>query len=302
MSRNLGRTTEQPYATKKHLEVGGNRFAYIDEGAGPAILFQHGSPTSSYLWRNIMPHVEGLGRIVAADLMGFGESDKVDPAEGPDRYSYQAQRARLFELWDRLDLGDEVIVVVHDIGSIYGLDWANQNRDRLQGVVYMESLVAPLLHTDFPEPFASAFQHGFPTPPPGVQPPAPTLDFVDGFLLGTREFTETERAHYRKPFLIPGEDRRPTNGTHFSVNGTPEDTTKVMGDYAEWLTNSQVPKLLVNAEPGFILNGRLLELARTFPNQTEITVPGTHFLQETSPDQIGAALAGFVRALRTTTD
>lgn len=300
MNEHRRRTAEQPFAQKKYLEVAGNRFAYIDEGEGATILFQHGSPTSSFLWRNIMPYVEGSGRLVGADLMGFGDSDKVDASEGAERYGYHAQRSRLFELWDRLDLGDDIIMVVHDIGSIYGLDWASQNRDRVRGVVYMESLVAPLLNTDFPEPFASAFEGGFPTPLPGTETPAPTLDFVDGFLLGTRDFSETERAHYRKPFLIPGEDRRPMNGTHFSVNGSPEDTTVIMGAYAEWLSTSEVPKLLINAEPGFILNGRLLDFARTFPNQTEVTVPGTHFLQETSPDQIGEALAEFVRAVRAT--
>lgn len=271
--------------------------AYIDEGEGAAIIFQHGSPTSSYLWRNVMPACVGLGRLIACDLAGFGDSDKLDPALGRYRYSYAEQRKRLFALWEELDLGGEVILVIHDIGSIYGFDWANQHRDRVQGIAYMESLVMPLLLSDFPEPFKTALAS---RADPGERPegPAPGLDFIDRFLLGTREFSEMEQAYFRKPFLIPGEDRRPFIGTQFSIEGVPEDTTKVMGDYARWLSESDVPKLLINTEPGFILGGRLLAFARTWPNQTEVTVKGTHFVQETSPDEIGAALATFVRGLR----
>ena len=296
MNQSINGTSEQPFAQKKFLDINGHRMAYIDEGEGATIVFQHGSPTSSYLWRNVMPACAGLGRLIACDLMGFGDSDKLDPALGRNRYSYAEQRKYLFALWEELGLGNEVVLVLHDIGSIYGFDWANQHRDRVQGIAYMESLVAPLVLTDFPEAFRVPLSKRL--TPEWRDAPAPGLEFVDHFLLATREFSDTEQAYYRKPFLIPGEDRRPFVGTEFSVEGKPEDTTKVMADYAQWLARSDVPKLMVNAEPGFILKGRLREIARTWPNQTEVTVKGTHYVQETSPQEIGAALAAFVRGLR----
>jgi len=190
-----------------------------------------------------------------------------------------------------------VILVLHDIGSIFGFDWANRHRNRVQGIVYMESLVMPLLLSDLPEPFRTLLTSRT-DPIERPEGPAPSLDFVNQFLLGTREFSETEQAYYRKPFLIPGEDRRPFIGTQFSIEGVPEDTTKVMDDYARWLAESDVPKLMIQADPGFILSGRPYEFARKWRNQTEVTVKGTHYLQETSPHEIGAALADFVRGLR----
>lgn len=133
----------EPYGQPKYLEIAGKRMAYIDEGKGDAIVFQHGNPTSSYLWRNIMPHLEGLGRLVACDLIGMGASDKLSPS-GPDRYSYGEQRDFLFALWDALDLGDHVVLVLHDWGSALGFDWANQHRDRVQGIAFMEAIVTPM--------------------------------------------------------------------------------------------------------------------------------------------------------------
>lgn len=288
---------EQPFGTRRYMDVQGVRMAYVDEGEGPAVIFQHGSPTSSYLWRNVMPHSAGLGRLIACDLAGFGESDKVDPSSGRYRYGYEQQRSRLFELWDRLDVGDDVVLVVHDIGSIYGFDWAATHSDRVAGVAYMESLVMPLVLSDFPERFRTALagRAGSEERPEG---PAPSLAFVEEFLLGTREFSETERAWYLRPFLVPGEGRRAFVGTQFSIDGAPGDTTAVMERYARWLETTAVPKLLISAEPGFILKDRLLAFARTFRNQREIAVEGTHFVQETSPHQIGSAIAQFVRSIR----
>src|SRR3954466_12957525 len=122
----------KPYGQLRHREINGKRMAYVDEGRGDAIVFQHGNPTSSYLWRNVMPHLEGLGRLVACDLIGMGASAKLDDS-GPDRYHYAEQRDSLFRLWDELDLGDRVILVVHDWGSALGFDWANQHRNRVAG-------------------------------------------------------------------------------------------------------------------------------------------------------------------------
>ncbi len=141
----------KPYGQLQYKEINGKRMAYIDEGHGDAIVFQHGNPTSSYLWRNVMPHLEGLGRLVACDLIGMGGSDKLDDS-GPDRYHYAEQRDYLFQLWDELDLGDRVIFVLHDWGSALGFDWANRHRDRLAGIAYMEAVTMPIDWSDFPGP------------------------------------------------------------------------------------------------------------------------------------------------------
>jgi haloalkane dehalogenase len=289
----------QPYGQLKYKNVAGKQMAYIDEGDGDAIVFQHGNPTSSYLWRNVMPHLEGLGRLVACDLIGMGGSDKLSPS-GPDRYNYAEQRDYLFALWDQLDLGDNVVLVLHDWGSALGFDWANQHRDRVQGIAYMEAIVAPTTWADFPNSVRGVFQ-GFRSP----QGEAMVLDqniFVEGVLPGAvmRKLSDEEMDHYRRPFVNPGEDRRPTLSwpRNIPIEGEPADVVAVVQEYGKWLSESEVPKLFVNADPGAILRGPEREFAHSFPNQTEITVPGVHFVQEDSPDQIGTAVADFVRKLR----
>ena len=199
----------KPYAEKKYVEVNGSRMAYIDEGEGDAIVFQHGNPTSSYLWRNIMPHCEGLGRLIACDLIGMGDSDKLD-GSGRDRYSYTEQREFLYALWDKLDLGDKVIFVIHDWGSALGFEWANRHRDRVQGVAYMEGIVAPVTWDDWPEKARRVFQ-GFRSES-GEEMVLNKNLFVEGVLPSAviRELSEDEMAVYRKPFAQAGEDRRPT--------------------------------------------------------------------------------------------
>ncbi|KQZ61017.1 haloalkane dehalogenase [Sphingopyxis sp. Root1497] len=296
MTREKAKEREQPFAQKKFMDVGGHRMAYIDEGDGPAILFQHGNPTSSYLWRNILPHLAGLGRLIAPDLMGMGDSDKLPVEAGRHRYGFTEQRRYFNRLLDALDVGHEVILVLHDMGSMLGFAWAKRNADRVRGIAYMESVVSPLLITDFPEAARQPLLDVFSTLE-GQEASLQTLDFLDGFLLGTREFSETEQAYYRKPFLIAGEDRRPMISSDLPVNGVPGDTAAIVADYAQWMAENDIPKLMVKADPGFLLIGRLHDFARTWRNQTEVTIAGTHFIQETSPDAIGIALADFVRGL-----
>ena len=291
------KTLEQPFAAKKYLDVHGHRMSFIDEGEGPAIVFQHGNPTSSYLWRNVMPHLKGLGRLIAPDLMGMGDSEKLDPALGKDRYNFHQQRKYFGGLLDALDVGNDVILVIHDVGSMLGFDWAKQNRDRIQGIAYMESIVMPLLITDFPEAVRETLSKGF-SSPEGREASLQSLDFLNSFVLGTREFSETEQAYYRKPLLIPGEERRPTISSELPVDGVPEHTHRVVADYARWMSKNDIPKLLVKAEPGFILTNRVYDFAKTWRNQTEVTVAGVHYIQETSPTDVGTALAAFVKRLR----
>jgi haloalkane dehalogenase len=206
----------------------------------------------------------------------------------------------LFALWDELDLGGSVILVVHDWGSALGFEWAQRHRERVAGIVYMEALVTPLAWTDWPQNARRAFQ-GFRSPG-GEEMILQNNMFVERILPGSvmRKLSEAEMAEYRRPFANPGEDRRPTLSwpRQIPIEGSPADVVKVVAEYSSWLANSDVPKLFVNAEPGSILVGRQREFCRTWPNQSEVTVPGLHFLQEDSPDQIGAALADFVRRLR----
>jgi haloalkane dehalogenase len=276
--------------------------AYIDEGQGSedwTIVLQHGNPTSSYLWRNVMPHLQGLGRLVACDLIGMGGSDKLDDS-GPDRYHYAEQREYLFALWDELDLGDRVILVLHDWGSALGFDWANQHRDRVAGIAYMEAVTMPIDWSDFPGPMRNIFQ-GFRSP----EGESMALDqnvFVERVLPASvrRTLTDEEMNHYRKPFRNPGEDRRPTLSwpRNIPIEGEPADVVATVEEYGAWLAQSDVPKLFIKGEPGALIRGRALDFVRTWPNQTEVSVPGVHFIQEDSADEIGAAVAAFVRAVR----
>jgi haloalkane dehalogenase len=287
------------FGNTQFATINGRRMAYIDEGAGEAIVFQHGNPTSSYLWRNVMPHCDGLGRLVACDLIGMGKSDKL-PNSGSERYTFREQRDYLFALWDEIALGDKIILVLHDWGSALGFEWASQHADRVQGIVYMEAIVQPMTWADWPDNARRVFQ-GF-RGAGGEEMVLQKNIFVERVLPGSvlRQLTDEEMAAYRAPFAAVGEDRRPTLTwpRQIPIDGTPADVVRVVEDYGRWLAQSAIPKLFINAEPGSILTGRAREFCRTWRNQTEITVKGMHFIQEDSPDEIGEAIAAFVRSLR----
>lgn len=292
--------SSRPYAAKKFHHIDGNRMAYIDEGAGDAVVFQHGNPTSSYLWRNVMPHCEGLGRLIACDLIGMGDSDKLKPS-GPDRYSFVEHRRFLHKLWDALDLGNRVILVLHDWGSALGFDWARQHAHRVQGIVYMESIVQQLQQRDPSRTGASDYFQAIHSEA-GEQMMLQDNLFIEQRLPASiiRQLSDAEMAAYRKPFLNPGEDRRPTLSwpRQIPADGRPVDVAEAVDAYANWLAQCNIPKLFINAEPGILLTGANREFCRTWPNQTEVTVKGIHFIQEDSPVEIGTAIAGFVRRLR----
>ena len=288
----------EPFAAKKYLEIKGRRMAYIDEGEGDAIVFQHGNPSSSYLWRNVMPQLKGQGRLIACDLIGMGDSEKLNPS-GPDRYNYEEQREYLFALWDQLDLGERVVLVIHDWGSALGFDWARQHPDRVQGIAYMEAIVAPLKWSDWPDAVRPLFQ-GFRSD----QGEAMILErnlFVEMAVSSTlRTLSDAEKAEWRRPFLHQGEDRRPSLSwpRNIPIDGAPQTTVRIAQAYADFMAKSPIPKLFINAEPGAILTGRPREFCRTWPNQTEVTVGGVHFVQEDSPKAIGEAVSAFVVSLR----
>jgi haloalkane dehalogenase len=289
----------KPYQQKSFATVKGKKMAYIEHGSGDAIVFQHGNPTSSYLWRNIMPYCEGLGRLIACDLIGMGDSDKLENS-GPNRYTYAEHRDYLFALWDELNLGDKIIMVLHDWGSALGFDWACRNPNRVKGIAYMEAIVAPLTWEDWPETARRVFQ-GFRSEI-GEEMILQKNMFVERVLPHSviRKLDEEEKEVYRRPFASTGEDRRPTLTwpRMIPIDGEPTHMVKLVEDYGAWLAQNDLPKLFINADPGSILVGRQREFCRTWRNQTEVTVKGQHFLQEDSPDEIGHSTAEFVRRVR----
>ena len=279
---------------KSFKTVNGKRMAYHESGAGDPMVFLHGNPTSSYLWRNIIPHLSPVARCIAPDLIGQGDSDKLDDP-GPGSYRFAEHREYLDGLLDQLDLGDRVTLVIHDWGSALGFDWANRHRDRIAGIAYMEAIVRPMAWKDFPEGARELFQ-GFRSPA-GEEMVIEKNMFVEAVLPSSviRGLSAEELGEYRRPFVDP-QHRRPTLTwpREIPLDGEPADVVEIVDSYGRWLATSDVPKLLVNAEPGSMLNGANLDFARTFANQTEVTVAGRHFIQEDSPHEIGAAIADWM--------
>ncbi len=289
------------WTEKKFADVNGRRMAYVDTGDpdGDPIVFLHGNPTSSYLWREIIPHARPFGRCIAPDLIGMGDSDKL-PDSGPDRYTFAEHAEYLFALLEQIGVSENVTLVIHDWGSALGFHWANLHRDAVRGIAYMEALVKPRSWDDFPEKARPAFEAM--RSPKGDAMVLENNFFVEVMLPGSiiRDLGEEEHDEYRRPFAEPGESRRPTLTwpRQIPIDGEPADVTKIMADYAEWLPDSDVPKLFIDASPGAILSdGASRDFCRTWRNQTEVQVAGVHFIQEDSPDEIGKALADWLKTI-----
>lgn len=283
---------------KQKIDVLGKQMAYLEMGTGDPILFIHGNPTSSYLWRNIMPGVSDLGRCVAIDLIGMGNSDKLEDS-GPERYTFAEHSDYLDAALQTLGIASSVILVVHDWGSALGFHWANRHRPAVKGICYMEAIVRPVTWAEWPEKARSVFQ-GFRSDA-GESMVLEKNVFVERVLPGSilRRLSEEEMEMYRRPFIEPGESRRPTLTwpRQIPIDGEPADVTALVAAYAEWLRTSEVPKLFINAEPGAILTGPQREFCRTWSNQTEVTVRGLHFVQEDSPQEISTALRSWIEGL-----
>ena len=283
---------------KKTATIRDKTMAWAEMGVGDPIVFLHGNPTSSYLWRNVMPHLENMGRCIAPDLIGMGDSDKLDNP-GLDSYRFVEHRDYLDDLLAHIGVTEHVTLVIHDWGSALGFDWANRHRDAVFGIAYMEGIVKPITWDDWPESSRPVFD--------GLRSPAGenlVLEknaFVERILPGSiaRDLADHEMAEYRRPFETPGEDRRPTLTwpQQLPIEGTPADVVGIVQSYADWMSVSEIPKLFINAKPGAILVGDQREFCRTWPNQTEVTVPGIHFIQEDSPDEIGSAIADWLKSL-----
>lgn len=285
-----------PYP-RRRARVLDTEMAYVDTGHGDPIVFLHGNPTSSYLWRNVIPRVEGEGRCLAPDLVGMGDSGKA--WAGSYRF---VDHARYLDAWlDTLGLGSEpTTFVMHDWGSALGFHWARRHPERVRGLVYMEALVRPVTWEEWPEAARKIFQAM--RSPAGEELVLEKNVFVERILPLSvlRGLTEEEMQVYRRPYREPGESRRPTLTwpREIPVGGEPADVVAIVDAYALWLAQSDIPKLFVNADPGSILTGAQREFCRRWPNQEEITVRGSHFIQEDSPAEIGEAIAAFARRNR----
>ncbi len=283
---------------KQRIEVLGKQMAYAEMGEGDPIVFLHGNPTSSYLWRNIMPAAAGFGRCLAPDLIGMGDSDKLDDS-GPHRYTFAEHARYLDALLEALGVTGNAVFVIHDWGSALGFHWANRHRSAVKGICYMEAIVRPVSWDEFPADARPVFQ-GFRSPAGEAMVLEKNL-FVERVLPGSvlRGLNDEEMAVYRRPYLEAGESRRPTLTwpRQIPIDGEPADVVALAQDYSDWLAGSDVPKLFINAEPGALITGATREFCRAWPNQTEVTVKGSHFIQEDSPTEIGAALADWLPTL-----
>jgi haloalkane dehalogenase len=285
---------------KRFTAVLGRQMAYVEAGTGRPIVLLHGNPTSSFLWRSVLPALAGLGRCIVPDLIGMGDSDKL-PADYPGRYTFACHRHFLDTVLDELGVQDDIVLVVHDWGSALGFDWARRHPGRVRAIAYMEALVRPLSGWDeWPENARSIFQRL--RTQAGQELITDRNVFVERILPASvlRPLTDGDMDEYRRPFADPGDGRMPTLvwPRQIPVGGEPADVHETCAAYAAWLATAPgLPKLFINAEPGSILTGPVRDFCRTWPDQDEITVPGIHFIQEDSGTEIGHAIAAWLRRL-----
>jgi haloalkane dehalogenase len=289
--------TETPLK-KQTVDVLGTPMAYHERGEGAPVLLLHGNPTSSYLWRDVIPELEGRGRLIVPDLIGMGDSAKL-PNPGPDTYRFTTHRKYLGAFLDAVvGASESIVLVVHDWGSALGFDWANHHRERVRGIAYMEAIVRPIASWDEWSAAAVPIFQGFRSD----KGEAMILDrnmFIERVLPGSvlRKLTEAEMAEYRRPYLQAA-DRWPmlTWPRQIPISGEPAEVVQIAADYSQWMAQNNIPKLFVNAEPGAILIGAPRDFCRSWKNQAEVTVPGSHFIQEDSGPAIGRAVADWMKA------
>jgi haloalkane dehalogenase len=290
-------SAEMPY-NKKFAEVDGKKIAYIDEGQGAPIVLLHGNPTSSYLWRNVIPELTGSGRVIVPDLIGQGDSEKLAARLGADRYSFDVAYYYLDQLLLKLGVSEDVTLVIHDWGSGLGFHWAKNHPDAVRGVAYMEAIVMPVTWDDWPASAVGVFK-GFRSEK-GENLILNRNMFVEAVLPSSviRDLGEVEMAHYRAPFATP-DDRQPTLNwpRQIPIDGEPSYMVELVSGYGKFMATAVFPKLFINADPGSILVGKQREFCRSWPNQSEVTVAGTHFIQEDSPEEIGCAVAAWMTSI-----
>jgi haloalkane dehalogenase len=286
-----------PYE-KKFATVNGKRIAYVEEGTGDPIVLLHGNPTSSFLWRNVIPELVKSGRVIAPDLIGQGDSEKLPASEGPDRYSLEVAYSYVDGLLKTIGANQNVTLVIHDWGSGIGFLWAMRNAAAVKGVAYMEAIVKAMSWADWPEGAVGMFK-GFRSEK-GEDLILNRNMFIEGVLPSSviRTLTETEMDAYRAPHPNP-DDRQPLLNwpRQIPLGDEPEDVVNLVEQYGAFMAASEIPKLFINADPGSILVGPMREFCRSWPNQQEVTVKGLHFVQEDSPLEIGQAVASWLNEI-----
>ncbi|KAA1193221.1 haloalkane dehalogenase [Pseudohalioglobus sediminis] len=283
---------------KNFASVNGKRIAYLEEGSGDPIVLLHGNPTSSFLWRNVVPELVESGRVIVPDLIGQGESEKLPASEGPDRYTLEVAYAYVDGLLAAIGATKRVTLVIHDWGSAIGFLWAMRHPDDVRGVAYMEGIVKPMNWADWPEGAVGIFK-GFRSDK-GEDLILNRNMFIEAVLPTSiiRELSETEMDAYRAPYPN-SDDRQPLLNwpRQIPIEGEPEDMVALVNEYGAFMAGSEMPKLFINAEPGSILVGPQREFCRSWPNQQEVTVKGLHFIQEDSPVEIGQAVANWLKTI-----
>ncbi|MEH6586015.1 MAG: haloalkane dehalogenase [Halioglobus sp.] len=283
---------------KRFKTIDGKKIAYVEAGSGEPIVLLHGNPTSSYLWRNVIPELENSGRVIVPDLIGQGDSEKLPANEGADRYSFEVAYRYLDGLLSELGVSQNITLVIHDWGSGLGFHWAKNNPEAVRGVAYMEGIVCPLSWQDWPESARGIFQ-GFRSDK-GDDLALQRNMFVEAVLPSSviRDLTEAEMTAYRAPFSTP-DDRQPTLNwpRQIPIEGEPPHMVDLVTAYGNFMAGSSIPKLFINADPGSILTGAARDFCRSWPNQKEVTVKGSHFVQEDSPVEIGQAVAAWLKTI-----
>lgn len=290
-------SAEEKYS-KHYVTVHGLKMAYVDEGTGDPIVFLHGNPSSSYEWRNVIPHLAKLGRCIAPDLIGMGDSDKLSNS-GSSSYRFIEHRKYLDAFFDALGLKNRITLVIHDWGSALGFDWAYRHPHAIRAIAYMDAFVKPITDwSEWPKAAVSLFQT--------IRSDAGEELVLDkNFILENilpagvlRKLSDAEMAIYRRPYKNPGESRRPTLTwpREIPIAGQPQDVHQIIQTYGTWLASSDIPKLFIEAIPGAMFKSHR-DFAQTWPNQTHIKITGAHFVQEDSPDEVGAAIAEWLQKL-----
>ena len=282
---------------KKYIDVLGKQIAYVEMGEGDPIILQHGNPTSSYLWRNIMPQLQSLGRCIAMDLIGMGDSEKLED-KGNMTYSYDTHKKYFDGFLDAIGVESNATLVIHDWGSALGFDWANDYPQRVKAICYMEGIVQSMEWEDWNEDAKGIFQ-GFRSPA-GEEMILEKNLFIEAVLPGSilRKLSDSEMNEYRRPFNDK-KSRRPTLDwpRQIPLENDPPEICRIVDSYSQWMAENNIPKLFINAEPGAILIGKQREFCRTWKNQKEVTVKGSHFIQEDSPNEIGNAIFDWLKGI-----
>ena len=282
---------------KSSVNIDGKKLAYIDVGEGTPIVMLHGNPTSSFLWRNIIPHLNDLGRVIVPDLIGHGDSDKLPVSMGPDRYTFENTFEYIDKLLNKLEINQDITLILHDWGSALGFYWAMKNPEKIKAICYMEAIVSPINWSDWPEQARGIFK-GFRSAK-GEDLILKRNMFIEAVLPSSiiRKLTKDEMDEYRKPFLNENDRQVTLNWPRqIPIEGEPSHMFRLVSSYADWISNDgDIPKLFINADPGSILIGKQREFCRGWKNQTEVTVNGLHFIQEDSPHEIGEAISSWMR-------